>query len=154
MRPTIMAKGRRRSPGPKSARSTGSPVRILALQPSLSKGTDGLGWEWCCGHVRIGVANAKGAKTAGASLAEGHALAEQGRWAEAEASFAVAMKLALEASLTVALVCSSVLSAALYDRAGEAIEYALHYAVPILGTPESKGIEARSEQLEGGPPDV
>lgn len=81
--------------------------------------------------------------TAGAYLAEGDRFAEGGRWTEARESFAMAAKLAPKASLTWLSYALACWPQERYELAGEAIENALHFAVPILDTPEiSSGIEA------------
>jgi len=80
---------------------------------------------------------------AGDYLAAGDAFAEQGRWSEAQASFGMAMKLAPKASLTWLSYALACFPQHRFGPAGNAIEDALHYAIPILDTPEiRKGIEA------------
>jgi len=80
---------------------------------------------------------------AGDYLAAGDAFAEQGRWSEAQTSFAMAMKLAPKASLTWLSYALACFPQHLFGPAGTAIEDALHYAIPILDTPEiRKGLEA------------
>ena len=80
---------------------------------------------------------------AGAYLAAGDAFAEQGRWSEAQASFEMAMKLAPKASLTWLSYALACFPQHRFGPAGTAIEDALHYAIPILDTPEIRqGIEA------------
>jgi tetratricopeptide (TPR) repeat protein len=80
---------------------------------------------------------------AGDYLAAGDAFAEQGRWSEAQASFEMAMKLAPKASRTWLSYAPACFPQQLFGPAGTAIEDALHYAIPILDTPEiRKGIEA------------
>jgi len=80
---------------------------------------------------------------AGHYLAQGDAFAGEGRWPEAQASFAMAAKLAPKASLgwlSYALACWP---QELYGPAGEAIEDCLHYSVPIPDSPDVlKGLEA------------
>jgi uncharacterized protein HemY len=80
---------------------------------------------------------------AGHHLAAGDAFAEQARWSEAQAAFEKAMKLAPEASLTWLSYALACFPQRRFGPAGNAIEDALHYATPILDTPEiRKGIEA------------
>jgi tetratricopeptide (TPR) repeat protein len=80
-------------------------------------------------------------------LREGDAFAEQGRWSQAQASFAMAMQLAPKASLTWLSYALSCFPQQLYGPAGSAIEDALHYAVPILDSAEiRKGLEAYEAQ--------
>jgi tetratricopeptide (TPR) repeat protein len=76
-------------------------------------------------------------------LAAGDAFAEQGRWSEAQASFETAMKLVPKASLTWLSYALACFPQHRFGPAGNAIEDALHYAIPIPETPEiRKGIEA------------
>ena len=76
-------------------------------------------------------------------LAAGDALAEQGRWSEAQAAFEMATKLAPKASLTWLSYALACFPQHRFGPAGTAIEDALHYAIPILDTPEiAKGIQA------------
>jgi tetratricopeptide (TPR) repeat protein len=85
--------------------------------------------------------------SAGFYLREGDAFAEQGRWSEAQASFAMAMKLAPNASLTWLSYAMSCFPQQLYGPAGSAIEDALHYAVPIPDSAEiRKGLAAYEAQ--------
>ena len=85
--------------------------------------------------------------SAGFYLREGDAFAEQGRWSQAQASFAMAMKLAPNASLTWLSYALSCFPQQLYGPAGTAIEDALHYAVPIRDSAEiRKGLEAYEAQ--------
>jgi tetratricopeptide (TPR) repeat protein len=85
--------------------------------------------------------------SAGFYLREGDGFAEQGRWSQAQASFAMAMKLAPEASLTWLSYALSCFPQELYGPAGSAIEDALHYAVPILDSAEiRKGLAAYEAQ--------
>jgi tetratricopeptide (TPR) repeat protein len=86
-------------------------------------------------------------KSAGFYLREGDAFAEQGHWAQAQASFAMAMKLAPNASLTWLSYALSCFPQQLYGPAGSAIEDALHYAVPIRDSAEiRKGLGAYEAQ--------
>jgi tetratricopeptide (TPR) repeat protein len=85
--------------------------------------------------------------SAGFYLRQGDAFAEQGRWSQAQASFAMAMKLAPNASLTWLSYALSCFPQQLYGPAGSAIEDALHYAVPIPDSAEIRnGIEAYEAQ--------
>ncbi|HYS01371.1 MAG TPA: tetratricopeptide repeat protein [Candidatus Eisenbacteria bacterium] len=80
---------------------------------------------------------------AGDYLAAGDALAEQGRWSEAQAAFEMATKLAPKASLTWLSYALACFPQHRFGPAGTAIEDALHYAIPILDTLETrKGLEA------------
>jgi tetratricopeptide (TPR) repeat protein len=82
-------------------------------------------------------------KSAGFYLREGDAFAGQGRWSQAQASFAMAMKLAPNASLTWLSYALSCFPLQLFGPAGSAIEDALHYAIPIPDTAEIRqGLEA------------
>ena len=82
-------------------------------------------------------------KSAGFYLREGDAFAKQGRWSQAQASFAIAMKLAPNASLTWLSYALSCFPQKLFGPAGSAIEDALHFAVPIPDSSEiRKGLEA------------
>jgi tetratricopeptide (TPR) repeat protein len=85
--------------------------------------------------------------SAGFYLHEGDAFAEQGQWSQAQASFAMAMKLAPNASLTWLSYALSCFPQRLYGPAGSAIEDALHYAVPIPDSAEiRRGLEAYEAQ--------
>jgi len=89
----------------------------------------------------------KGPAGAGAYLAAGDALAGQGRWSEAQASFEMAMKLAPHASLTWLSYALACFPQHRFGPAATAIEDALHHAIPILDTPEvRKGLEAYEEE--------
>jgi tetratricopeptide (TPR) repeat protein len=82
-------------------------------------------------------------ESAGFYLREGDAFAEQGLWSQAQASFAMAMKLAPKASLTWLSYALACFPQHLFGPAGSAIEDALHYAIPIPDTAEiRKGLEA------------
>jgi predicted Zn-dependent protease len=76
-------------------------------------------------------------------VAAGDHFAEQARWSEAQAAFEMATKLAPEASLTWLSYALACFPQHRFGPAGTAIEDALHYAIPILDSPEiRKGLEA------------
>jgi len=80
---------------------------------------------------------------AGHHLAQGDAFAQQGRWPEAQASFAMAAKLAPKASLAWLSYALACWPQQLYGPAGGAIEDCLHYSIPIPDSPDiRKGLEA------------
>jgi tetratricopeptide (TPR) repeat protein len=82
-------------------------------------------------------------RRAGDFVRQGDRFAEQGRWLEAQESFAMATKLAPKASLTWLSYALACFPQHRIGPAGNAIEDALHYAVPILDTPEiRKGLAA------------
>ena len=69
--------------------------------------------------------------------AEGHALAKEGRWSEAEAMFARSAELAPAASLAWLSGAIACWHQHRFAEASNAIEWALH-AIPIRATPESE----------------
>ena len=80
---------------------------------------------------------------AGHYLAQGDAFAEKERWTEAQASFAMAAKLAPKASLSWLSYALACWPQQLYGPAGQAIEDCLHFSVPIPDSPDiQKGLKA------------
>jgi len=80
---------------------------------------------------------------AGQYLAQGDAFAQKGRWPDAQASFAMAAKLAPKASLTWLSQALACWPQQLYGPAGGAIEDCLHFSIPIPDSPDiRKGLAA------------
>jgi tetratricopeptide (TPR) repeat protein len=103
---------------------------------------------------------------AGRYMAEGDVFAEKGHWAEAQAAFAMAAKLAPKASLAWLSYALASWPQQQYGPASQAIEDCLHFSIPIRDGPDiRKGIEAYESQnwaraekcfdaaLAHGPPD-
>jgi Flp pilus assembly protein TadD len=69
---------------------------------------------------------------------QGVQLARKNLWSEAEASFRQAARLAPKASLNWLSVAIACCHQQRYEQAAVAIDWALHVAIPIRGTPESE----------------